>query len=124
MNRFRTSITAGAASLVLIVGFGAPTANAYGAGSWTVQPYGCNAGAFSGNSYWLNGLAKAETYESGNFCWLGNQPVWVAIHDEYSQVKAGYVYAPNWVFVSYNASYHPWWGGFHSWGSGTQGQRT
>lgn len=124
-NRF-SALAVGAAAATLIVGLGTSPASAYGSGSWTVQPYGCNPGSFSGTSYWQtsNSLAHAETYESGNFCWFGNQPVDVAIHDEYSQVRAGYVYAPTWVSVNYNTGWHSGWGGFHTWGSDVASRRT
>jgi hypothetical protein len=119
MKKHLTSVASGAAAVTLLLALGASPASAYGAGSWTVQPYGCDPGSFSGSSYWqaANYIAHAETYESGNFCWFGNTQVAVAIHDEYSQVRAGYVNASTWVSVNYNTGYNSGWGGFHSWGT-------
>jgi hypothetical protein len=95
------------------------SANAYGSGSWTVQPSNCNSGTFSGYSFydWPNGLPTAQTSESGNFCWTGNVPVTVAIHDNWGNYYA-WSTAANYVKTYFPANYDGGWGGVHAWGNG------
>jgi hypothetical protein len=125
MKRLRNSISATAAALILALAFSAPAANAYSSGQWKVQPYGCDPGWFKGSSAWRSdGVAEANTNEFGNWCWFGNAKVSVAIHDQYSQVKGSYVFGANSVWAYYRTPLVYGYGGFHSWGSSTQGQRT
>jgi hypothetical protein len=123
MPKIRISIAATAAAAALVLALGAPSANAYGTGYWSAQPYGCNAGTFSGFSQYnnSNGLVNAETAESGNFCWFGNTPVGVQVHDQYRN-SYGYFSGANWASADYYTGvFIPGWGGFHNWGnSGAQ----
>ncbi|NYE94742.1 hypothetical protein FHU41_000963 [Psychromicrobium silvestre] len=91
----------------------APTAQAYGGGTWQAQPINCNMGTFSGSSSWYSGnLAQAETSESGNFCWTGNQQVSAAIHDNYRK-GYNYSYGANYVSTTYpGVAYYSTWAVF------------
>ncbi|WP_210725748.1 hypothetical protein, partial [Arthrobacter silvisoli] len=60
--------------------------------------------------------AKAYTTESGNFCWIGNVKVAVAIHDNWATNRGPWVVAANWAYQSYPTGYINGWGGWHSWG--------
>lgn len=123
MPKIRTSIAATAAAAALVLALGAPSANAYGTGSWNAQPYGCNPGSFSGFSQYnnSNGYVNSQTRESGNFCWLGITPVGAQVHDQYRN-SYGYFSGQNAAFANYYVGYFiPGWGGFHNWGdSGAQ----
>jgi len=93
-------------------------ANAYGTGTWTVQPNGCNSGSFSGTSNWYyTNVAEAMTSESGNFCWAGNHQVSAQVIGAYSNQGSGTAFGANYVSMTYPTTYNSGWGGLHGWGS-------
>jgi len=91
-------------------------ANAWGSGSWYVQPTNCNAGSFYGTSWYdfPNGLAKSQTSESGNFCWFGNVKVTSAVRDNWGN-GYGWSSAANFTQTYFPTSYGGSWGGIHAW---------
>ncbi len=116
VNKFKRTSAILLAGTALVLA-SSQTANAYGSGSWYVQPSSCNPGWFSGSSQydWPNGLARASTSEDGNFCWFGNTAVTSAVHDQWGN-GYGWNSAPNYVESYFPANYDGGWGGVHAWG--------
>jgi hypothetical protein len=93
-----------------------------GSNSWQMTPGDCNTGTVYGSSVWLGstmglGNVKAQTSESGNFCWNGNHQVSAAVRDNWGNAYS-WAYGANLATSYYPlASYDVRWGGWHGWGN-------